>query len=96
MKAFVINLDKDTKRLKNFNTCFKNSMFNIERINGVYGKDVKDNELSYICKSMCTDSMKGCAASHRYIWNNIVISQRNCFKFSIIAYTYRIFCTIYR
>lgn len=72
MKAFVINLDKDTKRLKNFNTHFKNSMFNIERINGVYGKDVKDNELSYICKSMCTDSMKGCAASHRYIWNNIV------------------------
>ena len=72
MKAFVINLDKDKKRLKQFYRYFKNCTYQIERIAGIYGKNVPNNELSPTCQKICTDGMKGCAASHKSIWKKIV------------------------
>jgi glycosyl transferase family 25 len=72
MKAFVINLDKDTKRLDQFYDTFRGSPYNIERISGIYGKDVSDNDLSFKCKHLCTNGMKGCSASHRLVWNKII------------------------
>lgn len=72
MKAFVINLDKDTKRLDQFYTTFAGSSYKIERISGIYGKDVPDNDLSLSCKHLCTNGMKGCSASHRLVWNKII------------------------
>lgn len=72
MKGFVINLEKDKDRLRQFYSVFSNSTYNIERILGVYGKYVKDEDVSFLCKHLCTDSMKGCSASHMNIWKKII------------------------
>jgi glycosyl transferase family 25 len=72
MKAFVINLDKDTKRLSQFHESFKDSSYDIERISGIYGENVSNDNLTSTCKYLCTNGMKGCSASHRFVWNKII------------------------
>ena len=68
-KVFVINLDKDTKRLKQFDSYMKPNNINYERFNAIDGKKVqRSDKLSEYCNTFCTDGMKGCALSHRSLW----------------------------
>ena len=73
MKSFVINLDKDTERLKNFSNNFINTKFlQIEKINGIYGKNITNKETTKLCNLFCSNGMKGCFESHKSVWKKIV------------------------
>ena len=44
-----------------------------DRFNAVLGaKILKDDRLTDYCNTFCTDGMKGCALSHRSIWEDVV------------------------
>jgi len=69
-QVFVINMDKDTDRLKKITDTLSRQNITFERIPGVPGKDVKhDDRLTDFCNKFCGDSPKGCALSHRNAWD---------------------------
>jgi len=62
---YVINLDKDTKRLENMKARLAPNGFT--RIPGIYGNEYdysNDNSVSFTCKHICPKSVIGCAKSH--------------------------------
>jgi glycosyltransferase involved in cell wall biosynthesis len=62
---YVINLDKDTKRLEKMEARLYPNDF--KRIPGVYGNEYdcsNDDSVSFTCKYMCPKSVIGCAKSH--------------------------------
>ena len=72
-KVFVINLEKEKERLQAFDKQMSKNKINYERFNAVEGlKVLKDDRLSDYCNTFCTDGMKGCALSHRSIWDTMV------------------------
>lgn len=72
-KVFVINLEKEKERLEAFHKQMSKNKINYERFNAVEGvKVLKDDRLSDYCNTFCTDGMKGCALSHRSIWETMV------------------------
>ena len=72
-KVYVINLDKDTERMKSIDRQFKATGIQYTRISAVEGSNVKHtNKLTEYCLQYCTDGMKGCALSHRLIWEDMV------------------------
>jgi glycosyl transferase, family 25 len=72
-KVYVINMDKDTERLKRFDEQMKRLKISYTRVPGIIGADVgvHDN-LSGFCNRFCTAGMKGCALSHRAIWEDML------------------------
>jgi len=72
-KVYVINLEKEKERLKAFDTQMSKNRIKYERFNAVLGANVlKDERLTDYCNTFCTDGMKGCALSHRSIWEDVV------------------------
>ena len=72
-KVFVINLEKDTERLQAFDAQMKNNHIVYERFDAILGSKVlRDPRLSEYCNTFCTDAMRGCALSHRTIWDIMV------------------------
>lgn len=75
-KVFVINMEKDVKRMSQIGTLFKKDNISFERTEAVNGKtlsqDDKNAFVSKVCHSICTDSMIGCALSHYNIWKRVV------------------------
>ena len=72
-KVYVINLEKDKERLKEFDTQMSKNRIKYERFNAIVGSKVlKDDRLTDYCNTFCTDGMKGCALSHRTIWDSMV------------------------
>lgn len=72
-KVYVINLEKEKERLTAFDTQMSKNRIKYERFNAVLGaKVLKDERLSDYCNTFCTDGMKGCALSHRSIWEEVV------------------------
>lgn len=72
-KVYVINMDKDTERLKRFDEQMKRLQISYTRVPGIIGADVgvHDN-LSGFCNRFCTAGMKGCALSHRAAWEDML------------------------
>ena len=69
-QVFVINMDKDKDRLDKIANALLKQNITFERMPGVPGKDIKnDKRLTEFCNSVCGDSVKGCALSHRNIWD---------------------------
>jgi GR25 family glycosyltransferase involved in LPS biosynthesis len=69
-QVFVINMDKDKDRLDKIASALSKQNISFERVTGVSGKDVNhDDRLTNFCNSFCGDSVKGCALSHRNIWD---------------------------
>jgi len=63
-------MDKDTDRLERISAALAKQNITFERIPGVPGKHVKhDDRLTDFCNNFCADSVKGCALSHRNIWD---------------------------
>lgn len=63
---YVINLDKDTDRLKKMKKRLEPNGF--KRIKGIYGNDYdfsNDDNVYFTCKYLCPKSVIGCALSHR-------------------------------
>lgn len=72
-KVFVINLEEQNDRLQQFDTIMKTQNIKYDRYNAVKGsKILNDERLTDYCNSFCTDGMKGCALSHRGIWEYMV------------------------
>lgn len=72
-KIYVINLEKEKERLQSFDTQMSKNRIKYERFNAVLGSKVlRDDRLSDYCNTFCTDGMKGCALSHRSIWEDAV------------------------
>jgi len=72
-RVYVINMDKDTERLKRFDEQMKRLQISYTRIPGIVGADVGTHEnLSGFCNQFCTPSMKGCALSHRAAWEDML------------------------
>jgi GR25 family glycosyltransferase involved in LPS biosynthesis len=72
-KVFVINLEEQSERLAQFDTTMKEQEIKYERFNAIKGSTVlKDERLTDYCNTFCTDGMKGCALSHRSIWEYMI------------------------
>jgi GR25 family glycosyltransferase involved in LPS biosynthesis len=72
-KVFVINLEEQSERLAQFDTTMKEQEIKYERFNAIKGATVlKDERLTDYCNTFCTDGMKGCALSHRSIWEYMI------------------------
>ena len=72
-KVYVINMDKDKERLKDFDSYMVSNNIKYERFPAVVGGKVKNDErLSDYCNSFCSDGAKGCALSHRTIWDIMI------------------------
>ena len=72
-KVYVINLEKEKERLNAFDTQMSKNRIKYERFNAIVGSKVlNDERLTDYCNTFCTDGMKGCALSHRSIWEDVV------------------------
>jgi GR25 family glycosyltransferase involved in LPS biosynthesis len=72
-QVYVINMDKDVERMKTFDEQMVRNGIRYKRISAVKGTDVKENKhMTEFCKIYCTDGIKGCALSHRLIWDDMV------------------------
>lgn len=81
-KVYVINLEKDTERLETITTSLVSQNIEFQRFNAILGSTLKeDSRITKPCNIFCTDGMKGCALSHRTLWENIV---ENDYKYSMI------------
>ena len=73
MKTFVINMDRDTDRLRELEAHFKDIGFPFDytRFPGIDGRSVQvADDLSPMCTYACTASMKGCGLSHLRLWKH--------------------------
>uniref|UniRef100_A0A6C0D7M5 Glycosyl transferase family 25 domain-containing protein n=1 Tax=viral metagenome TaxID=1070528 RepID=A0A6C0D7M5_9ZZZZ len=72
-KVFVINMEKDKERLKDFDRYMAQNNITYERFPAVVGaKITNDTRLTDYCNTFCSDGVKGCALSHRTIWDIMV------------------------
>lgn len=72
-KVYVINLDKDKKRMAHMDKQCKEHQIEYTRFPGILGSNVEnDPRLSPLCQTFCTDGAKGCALSHHSIWEDMI------------------------
>ncbi len=72
-KVYVINMDKDKDRLARFDEQMRQHNISYTRVPGVVGVDLGYHDaLSRFCNQFCTAGMKGCALSHRAIWEDML------------------------
>lgn len=75
-RVYVINLDKDKERLQKIGGELDSAGISWERFSAVLGKNVvADQRLTGFCNEFCTDGIKGCALSHRTIWETAISHQ---------------------
>ena len=68
-KVYVINLKKDNEKLKSVTKELGTQHIVFERFDAIDGNTVKDDDrISKICNKFCYNGIKGCALSHRTIW----------------------------
>ena len=85
-KVFVINMEKDTERLKAFDSHMKTNGIIYDRFNAINGSTIqRHNRLTEYCNTFCPNSTKGCALSHSGIWDLMITHRyKNVFIFSNI------------
>jgi len=72
-KVYVINLENEKERLTQFDSYMNKQGIKYERFNAINGNKVqRSDKLSDYCNTFCTDGMKGCALSHRAIWDTMI------------------------
>lgn len=72
-KVYVINLDRDTERLQKMTEHLTKLNIEFTRFPAVLGSEVKtSHHLTKFCLKYCTDGIKGCALSHKMIWEDIL------------------------
>ena len=72
-KVYVINLEKDSERLESITTQLKAQNIEFERFEAIDGASIKnDLRLTTHCSSNCPDGLKGCAISHRTLWETMI------------------------
>ena len=75
-ETFLINMDKDITRLENVTKELNKHNISFTRIPGVNTKTMSQsqlkNDVSMVCRNICTNGMIGCAMSHKSIYSRIV------------------------
>jgi len=72
-RVYVINLDKDTERLHAFDKQMKKHRISYTRFPAMNGASLAyDEGLTKFCNDFCTPGMKGCALSHKAIWEDMI------------------------
>ena len=72
-RVYVINMDKDSDRLARFDAQMRKHKIAYTRVPGIVGAELKYEEsLSGFCNRFCTAGMKGCALSHRSVWEDAI------------------------
>jgi len=72
-RVYVINLDKDKERLQAFDAQMKKHKISYMRFPAINGTELGYEEgLTKTCNDFCTPGMKGCAMSHRAIWEDML------------------------
>jgi len=72
-KVYVINLDRDTERLQKTKQQLDKLNIEFTRFPAILGAQVKtSNHLTDFCLKYCTDGIKGCAMSHKTIWEDML------------------------
>lgn len=72
-KVYVINLEKDKERLEYITAQLKAQDIEFERFEAVDGSKIKDDiRLTSQCNTRCPDGLKGCAISHRTLWETMI------------------------
>lgn len=68
-KVYVINLEKDIKKLESIRKVLEEQHIVFERFNAIDGNTVEDDtRITKFCNKFCYNGIKGCALSHRTIW----------------------------
>lgn len=68
-KVYVINLKKDNEKMKSVTKELGNQHIVFERFDAIDGNTVKDDDrITKVCNKFCYNGLKGCALSHRTIW----------------------------
>lgn len=81
-KVYVINLDRDTERLQKMTEQLTKLNIEFTRFPAVLGSQVKtSHHLTDMCLKYCTDGIKGCAMSHKTIWEDMI---KNNYKHVLI------------
>jgi GR25 family glycosyltransferase involved in LPS biosynthesis len=81
-KVYVINLDRDTERLQKMTDQLNKLNIEFTRFPAVLGAQVKtSHHLTDFCLKYCTDGIKGCAMSHKTIWEDML---KNNYKHVLI------------
>lgn len=71
--VYVINMDKDTKRMADIDSALKGVGIRYERFSAIDGSLVGANsQIAPICMQFCTNGMKGCALSHHAVWKKAI------------------------
>lgn len=70
-KVYVINLKKDKAKLKSLTKELNDQHIVFERFDAIDGSSINnDSRITSFCNSYCSNGIKGCALSHRTIWEN--------------------------
>ncbi len=73
-KVYVINMDKDKERMKSLHIELSKHSIEYTRFNAIIGARVETSKyLTNECNRFCTDGIKGCALSHRAIWEDMIL-----------------------
>jgi GR25 family glycosyltransferase involved in LPS biosynthesis len=68
-KVYVINLEKDSEKLNSVTNELNYQHIVFERFDAINGKSIKhDSRFTEFCNNYCGYGIKGCALSHRTIW----------------------------
>jgi GR25 family glycosyltransferase involved in LPS biosynthesis len=78
----VINMADAKSRMAKMDAGLKQNRVNYDRFEAIVGKDVgRDDRLTGLCNSFCTDATKGCTLSHRTVWE---MAQKNNWEYVLI------------
>jgi len=73
-EVYVINLEKDTKKLDSITKQLDSNMILFERFDAINGKTLSNRtEFTPFCNRFCASGIRGCAFSHFSIWQNMII-----------------------
>ena len=71
--VYVINMDKDTKRLAEIDAALRAVGIRYERFPAIDGSLIsREANIAPTCVKFCTNGMKGCALSHHAVWKKAI------------------------
>lgn len=74
-KVYVINLDTEQERMNRVHAQLLSNSIEYKRFSAIVGKKVENSKyLSSTCNRFCTDGIRGCALSHRAIWEDMILN----------------------
>ena len=72
-KVYVINLKKDKDKMDSTKQQLDEQLIQFERFNAIDGSTIiSSKQFTPLCEKFCSNGLKGCAMSHRAIWQTMI------------------------